>query len=99
MQVAGFALNVTITDPRDKALGLGRGGVEGVLKTPMPGIIVRVVAEEGTEVQTGDVLVVVEAMKMENEYKSTVAGTVRRVHVEPGQAVEANTTLVTVEPA
>lgn len=98
VQVAGHALRATITDPRDKALGLGGSGNEGAVATPMPGVIVRIEVSEGQQVTEGDVLVVVEAMKMENEYKSPIAGTVASIEVQPGQAVESNTVLVVVEP-
>ena len=62
----------------------------------MPGVVVRVSVEVGQEVQAGDVLCVVEAMKMENEYQSAVAGVVEEIHVTEGVAVEARARLVTV---
>ena len=99
VQVAGYAVAVGITDPRDNALGLGGAGGEGAVSTPMPGVVVRIVVSEGDSVAAGDVLLVVEAMKMENEYKSPIDGTVAAVHVVQGQALEANTLLVTVKPA
>lgn len=98
IQVSGHSLRGSVVDPRDKALGLGGGALEGEVSTPMPGVIVRIPAPAGTAVKAGDVLIVVEAMKMENEYKSPIDGVVREVHVEPGQAVEANSVLVSVDP-
>jgi biotin carboxyl carrier protein len=89
----------TVTDARDKALSKGSGAQEGVVATPMPGLVVRVPVVEGQDVHTGQVLVVVEAMKMENEYKSPFDGRIAKVHVPAGVAVEAGTVLVTVEPA
>jgi biotin carboxyl carrier protein len=62
----------------------------------MPGAVARVLVKPGDAVQKGQVLVVVEAMKMENEFKSPVDGVVREVHAVPGTAVEANTLLVVV---
>ena len=97
LQIAGHALRATVTDPRDRALGMAGTGNEGAVATPMPGVIVRVDVSVGQEVEEGDVLVVVEAMKMENEYKSPIAGTIAEIKVEPGQAVESNTVLVVVE--
>jgi biotin carboxyl carrier protein len=79
-------------------LGTVGGDTEGEISTPMPGIIVRISIEPGDVVAAGQVLLVVEAMKMENEYKCPIDGVVRAVHVAVGQAVEAHTLLVTVEP-
>jgi biotin carboxyl carrier protein len=61
---------------------------------PMPGRIVRVLAEPGTDVVTGQGLVVVEAMKMENEIKAPRAGRIHEIAVREGQAVEAGSLLV-----
>lgn len=98
LQIRGHALRATVVDPRSKALSSSAGGNEGAVVTPMPGVVNRVLVSEGAEVSRGQVLLVVEAMKMENEYKAPCDGIVRVVHVQAGQAVEANTLLVTVEP-
>jgi biotin carboxyl carrier protein len=66
------------------------------LIAPMPGRVVRVLREAGAEVEAGDGLVVIEAMKMENELKSPRAGRVQGVAVREGQAVEAGTLLLIV---
>ncbi len=97
VQVGGYALRSTILDPRDRALGLSGGQDEGTVSTPMPGVIVRIPAPLGSTVKVGDVVIVVEAMKMENEYKSTIDGVVTAVHVAVGQAVEANTVLLHID--
>jgi len=99
VQLSGQGLIGTVVDPRDKALAAASGGAEGVVSTPMPGLVVRIPVEVGQEVTEGQVLVVVEAMKMENEYKSPVTGTVAQVHVAAGASVDAGATLITVEPA
>ena len=62
----------------------------------MPGKVVKVLVAEGDEVAAGVPVVVVEAMKMENELASTRAGVVQKVHVKPGDAVEGGARLVTV---
>jgi biotin carboxyl carrier protein len=62
----------------------------------MPGRVVRVLVGEGDEVAPGQGLVVIEAMKMENELKSPRPGRVREVAVGEGQAVEAGALLVVV---
>jgi pyruvate carboxylase subunit B len=67
------------------------------LVAPMPGLIVRVNVQEGDAVQAGQGLVVMEAMKMENELRALAAGTVRRVVAKPGTAVERGSLLVELE--
>jgi biotin carboxyl carrier protein len=64
---------------------------------PMPGRLVRVLVQPGQEVQAGDGLVVMEAMKMENELRSPRAGRVAELAVREGQAVETAALLVVVE--
>jgi biotin carboxyl carrier protein len=68
-----------------------------VLKAPMPGLVVRVQAREGDSVTEGTGLVVLEAMKMENELKAAAPGVVRSVRVAPGEAVEKGQVLVEFE--
>jgi pyruvate carboxylase subunit B len=67
------------------------------LLAPMPGLIVRVHVEVGATVQPGQGLVVMEAMKMENELRATSTGTVKAIRVAPGTAVERGATLVELE--
>ena len=68
-----------------------------LIKAPMPGKVVKILVKIGDEVQQGSGLVVVEAMKMENELKSPKAGKVTELLVKEGQAVEGGAPLVTVE--
>lgn len=75
-----------------------RGGGGGKVKAPMPGLVLRVEVQEGQDVAAGAGLVVLEAMKMENEIKAPVAGRVAAVHVSGGQAVDKGTVLVEVTP-
>ena len=72
------------------------GGAGGKVKAPMPGLVLRVEVEEGQTVAAGAGLVVLEAMKMENEIKAPVAGRVVAVHVIGGQAVDKGMVLVEV---
>ena len=67
------------------------------LIAPMPGLIVRVNVEVGASVHPGQGLVVMEAMKMENELRAASAGTVKAVRATPGTAVERGTILVELE--
>jgi len=67
------------------------------LEAPMPGKVVRILVEPGQAVVASQSLVVIEAMKMENELRAPRGGTVRLVHVREGQAVEAGAPLVAVD--
>jgi pyruvate carboxylase subunit B len=67
------------------------------LVAPMPGLIVRVHVEVGATVQAGQGLVVMEAMKMENELRAVAGGVVKAIRVSPGMAVERGSTLVELE--
>jgi biotin carboxyl carrier protein len=76
-----------------------RGGATGgtrsrTLTAPLPGKISRVAVRPGDTVQAGDTLLVIEAMKMENEFKASGAGTVAEVRVAAGQAVNAGDVLI-----
>ena len=64
------------------------------LKSPMPGLVLKVMAEAGAEVKTGDSLLVLESMKMENTLRANGAGTVVEIPVQAGQAVEKGQLLV-----
>jgi biotin carboxyl carrier protein len=78
-----------------------RGGAAStggqVLKAPMPGRVVVVEVTVGQAVQAGDGLLILEAMKMENEFKATAAGTVKEIRVETGQIVNPGDTLLVIE--
>jgi biotin carboxyl carrier protein len=92
---------VDVADERQAKLraGTARFHAEGrqVILAPMPGKVVKLLVRAGDEVKEGQGLVVVEAMKMENELKSPKAGKVIEVHAQEGQAVENNAKLLTVE--
>jgi biotin carboxyl carrier protein len=75
----------------------GHGGAgEKIVKSPMPGRVVRLLVTKGAEVTAGQTLCVVEAMKMENEVKAKDAATIADVHVTEGATVEANAKLFTL---
>lgn len=95
------AETVEMMDPltymaREAHRGVGRHGAETVTAY-MPGRVVDVLVEEGAEVQAGQGVVVLEAMKMENEIQADSAGTVRKIFVEAGQAVEGGDSLFEIE--
>ncbi len=80
------------------ATGVGGGSGEGV-SAPLAGTVVRVQVKPGQEVDEGDVLVSLEAMKMETEITAAVRGTVSEVLVSVGDAVAGGQLLVRIEPA
>jgi len=76
----------------------GKAGAGGqVLKAPMPGKVVVIEVAVGQAVAAGDGLIVLEAMKMENEFRASAAGTVVEIRVEAGQAVNPGDVLVVIE--
>ena len=90
-----------VEDEREKRLraSLGGGPPENVdyhLRAPMPGLIVTVPVSDGQTVAKGDVLVVLESMKMQNQLKSPRPGKVSRVQVKPGDSVEHRDTLLSI---
>ena len=97
----GVKLGVTVLDPRAQAMKQAGGGASlqraSQLKAPMPGLVVRVLTEAGHQVDAGQPLVVIEAMKMENELKASGAGRVKNVLVAPGARVEKGAVLIELE--
>lgn len=89
---------VTLTDPsrRARESGPAAHGPEKVVSM-MPGKVVRILVEPGEKVTAGQGLLVVEAMKMENEIAAGKDGKVQRIAVEPGQSVEGGALLVVIE--
>jgi acetyl/propionyl-CoA carboxylase alpha subunit len=98
--IDGRRFEFEVEDPRSlqgrRGAGVGADGPRS-LKSPMPGRVVRVLAEAGQVVEEGQALVVIEAMKMQNELKSPKAGRVARVVVGVGDAVGAGEVLAVVE--
>jgi len=90
-----------VEDEREKRLRAAAGGRiaehgEFHLRAPMPGLVVAVLVNEGQKVEKGDVLVILESMKMQNELKSPRAGTLSRLRVKSGDSVEQKQTLLSV---
>ncbi|MGH7701850.1 MAG: biotin/lipoyl-containing protein [Gemmatimonadales bacterium] len=79
---------------RSLSAGAGMSTGPAVLKAPMPGLVVRVLVSPGQQVGTGSGLLVLEAMKMENELRATAPGVIRAVSVQPGQAVDRGQVLI-----
>jgi biotin carboxyl carrier protein len=101
MGAVGERVEVAVQDERTRAAAaLAVKGPEvaggATVHAPMPGLVVRIEVAEGQQVDAGAGLVVVEAMKMENELRAPRAGVVQTVHVAAGQPVEKGMPLVTL---
>lgn len=97
----GRSYSVNVEDERERRLRAAGGGTvsestEFHLKSPMPGMIVSLPIAEGQPVVKGQVLVILESMKMQNELKSPRDGTLARVKVKPGDSVEQRQPLLSV---
>ncbi len=100
--VKGRLYHANVEDERERRLRAASGGAVAQsgpfhLKAPMPGLVVAVSVTEGQEVKTGDVLLILESMKMQNELKSPRDGVVGRIHVAAGDSVEQRQKMLSVE--
>jgi biotin carboxyl carrier protein len=97
----GDMYRAVVEDERERRL---RSQLEGApaergefhLKAPMPGLVIAIPVVDGQSVEKGDVLLILESMKMQNELKSPRTGKVSRVRVTPGERVEQKQTLLNV---
>lgn len=99
IKINGKLYEVAIEDQFDsllKAMGMGAGSGKTAreVKAPMPGLVLNVSVVEGQEVQKGDNLLVLEAMKMENMLKSVTEGVIKKINVSTGDKVEKNQVLI-----
>lgn len=99
VEIAGRQFHVECLDPREASANRRGFGSEGRqnITAPMPGKVVRVLVEEGATVEQGQGLVVVEAMKMQNEMKAPKSGKVIALAARAGSSVAAGQVLVTLE--
>ncbi len=81
--------------------GAAAGGAKKIarVRAQMPGKIIRILVAEGAQVERGQSLAVMEAMKMENEIKATQAGVVKQIKVQEGQAIETGADLLLIDPS
>ncbi len=100
----GIAYEVKVTDELKKLLEIyirktstGGSGGQGMIKAPMPGMVVKVLVKEGLPVTKGDKLVIIEAMKMENAISSPVTGTVKNIRAQEGTPVEKDELLIEID--
>lgn len=99
--IFGHLITAEVEDERERRLRLNSGSTvaekdEFILKAPMPGLVVSVLVEEGQSVHSGDVLVILESMKMQNELKTPRAGMVTRLRVKAGDSVEIRQNILSI---
>ena len=83
--------------PKKRRVAKSRGASDsGVISSAIPGKIVAIMTAEGDEVQEGSVVIVLEAMKMQNEIKAGIDGRVKKIMCMPGERVEANMPLMEI---
>jgi biotin carboxyl carrier protein len=100
IQTGGQRFLASIEDPRSMTARHRKGGTSGgqqVIKAPMPGRIIRLLVQTGDEVAAHQGVVVIEAMKMQNELKATRAGRVAEIRAEAGATVAAGEVLLLIE--
>ena len=99
----GKSFRVHVLDERKTRRGGAEAGLGGAeekdVRSMMPGKVVELLVNEGDQVEKDQSVIVIEAMKMENEIRAAVAGTVQAIHVEAGQAVESGQLLMELEEA
>lgn len=83
---------------RSNRSGASSGAQDGSVKSPMNGVVVKVQAKVGEAVEAGQVVLVLEAMKMENEVTAPMSGQLSRLEVSPGQVVGAQQLLFEIQP-
>ena len=98
--LGGEILEVTVEDERTRRLagvkGLTGDSGEEVIKAPMPGVVAELLVEVDQEVEAGQTVLILESMKMQNEFKATRPGKVKRVQVTPGDEVKQNKVMVVI---
>lgn len=102
VKINGKEYYTTVEDRLDlllKEMGMeaGLSQVVSAIKAPMPGLVLSIQVAEGQQLQKGDNILVLEAMKMENILKSTTEGIVKHIHVSQGDKVEKGQVLITFQ--
>lgn len=99
--VGGIAYAMSVEGLEEEKAGPRAAGAaevgEGAVTAIMPGKIIRVLVNEGDEVDEGDVVCILEAMKMENELKAPISGQIKTLYVQPGQDVDTGVVLAEIE--
>ena len=102
LKINGNLHRVTLKDETDvllKNMGLSNGPGKTIsdVKAPMPGLVTKILVKEGDTVKKDDILLVLEAMKMENNIKSQIDGEIKKIHCTAGKPVEKNEVLILFE--
>lgn len=102
VEVAGETYSIEIGDELDLVLekmgfGIGKGKQLKEVKAPMPGLVLEIAVINGQDVNEGDKILILEAMKMENNIMVHTSARIKRITVEAGQAVEKGQVLVELE--
>ncbi len=100
-QVNGRLHRITVRDERQQLLNkmdFGKSEEEGVIRldAPMPGKVLQILVKDGTQVRKSDPVVILEAMKMENEIRASCNGRIDKVHCRQGSSVEKHQLLMTI---
>ena len=100
--VQGERFEITVPDsgpaPKQRRSSGGKSKKSGKVSANIPGKVVTVEVEIGQVVEEGQVVMILEAMKMQNEIQAPVGGTVTEIHCEEGQSIEANVPLLVITP-
>ena len=102
VMLKGLMYDVKVEDQRTRRLaGMKRSMTEAVgevlIKAPMPGVIVELPVEVGQSVSKGDVVIILESMKMQNEFKSPKDGAIKSIRVKVGDKIDQNTVMLSVD--
>ncbi len=103
LQVEGKDFNIEVLNEREESISriIGHKASKksnlGEIRAPMPGLIIKINVENGSKVEKGSSLLIVEAMKMENEIPSPIAGTVINIYVSKGDAVKKGQMLISLK--
>lgn len=90
-------IQVPVSEPKvEKKVSITEPG-KNILTAPLPGKILKVLTSPGAKVKKGDLLLTIEAMKMENEFFASSDGIIKEVYVTPGQTVETGEKLISIE--
>ena len=100
-ELSGEIFEVVVEDERTRRLAGLKGGPgaitgEAIIKAPMPGVVIDVLVTQGQDVEKGDIVVILESMKMQNEFKAPRSGKVHTVRVASGDKVEQGAVMLTI---
>ena len=101
VQLSGEIFEVVVEDERTRRLAGLKGSAgaatgEIVIKAPMPGVVIEVLVTKGQQVEKGDLVLILESMKMQNEFKAPRAGEIHMIRVAPGDKVDQNAVMLSI---